>query len=476
MYDISIIGAGIIGCAIARELTKYKLKICLIEKNEDVGAGTTKANSGIVHGGYSDKPGTLKAKLCVTGNAMYQKLNTELQFGFTQTGSFVIGFNERDIKKIEELFTYGQLNGVPNLQIVDGNFVKNKEPNLNEDIIAALYCPTAGITSPYEFAIALAENAIQNGLELKLNTQITIIQKLKDHFLLTTNQEKIATKIVINAAGLYSDEVAQMLDLNEFTITPREGQYLLFDKDEGRLINGVIFQVPSEISKGVLVTKTQHGNLLIGPDATEVPMKDYLDTSKQNIDAIIATAKKTLPDFDLRKVISCFAGNRAASSLHDFIISESNVKGFINAASIESPGLTAAPAIAEMVVEIIANSEQIKLTPNKDFNPYLEHRQTIANMEEEKLNKLINKDPDYGQIVCRCETVSLGEIRTSLHKNIPVNSLDAIRRRTRAGMGRCQGGFCTPKIIQIISEELKIPKENITKKGGESLLVMGKTK
>ena len=476
MYDISIIGGGIIGSAIARELSKYKLKICLIEKNEDVGAETTKANSGIVHGGYSDKPGTLKAKLCAKGNLMYPKLHDELHFGFTQTGSFVIGFNEQDAKKIAELFSYGQTNSVPGLQIVDGDFVRNKEPHLNQDITVALYCPTAGITSPYEFALALAENAIQNGAELKLNSQVNAIQKLDDSFLVTTNQGQISTKIVINAAGLYSDEVAAMVGPSEFTITPREGQYLLFDKDEGKLINSIIFQIPNEISKGVLVTKTYHGNLLIGPDATEAPAKDYLDTSKQNIDTIITAAKKSLPNFDLRKVISCFAGNRAASSIHDFIISEAKIKGFINAASIESPGLTSAPAIAEMVVEIIERSEQIKLIPNKNFNPYLPPHQTIANMTEEKLNKLIKKDPNYGCVVCRCETVSLGEIRSSLHKNVPANSLDAVKRRTRAGMGRCQGGFCTPKIMQIINEEIKIPKEKITKKGGKSLLVVGKTK
>lgn len=472
MYDVSIIGSGIIGAAIARELAQYNLKICLIEKNDDVGTGTTKANSGIVHGGYAENPKSIKAKFSSKGNLMYKKLNDELKFGFTQTGSFVIGFNEEDKQKIQELFSYGLANGVPDLQIVDGDFVKSKEPNLNKDVTVALYCPTAGVTSPYEFAIALAENAVQNGVVLKLHTQVTAIQKLTNSFLLTTNQGEIATKIIINAAGLHADEIAHMVGLNDFTIKPRQGQYLLFDKNEGQLINSTIFQTPSAISKGILVTRTHHGNLLIGPDATEILDKGFLDTEAQNINDIINTAKRSLPDFNLQRVITCFTGNRAIPSTHDFIIGETAIKGFINAAGIESPGLTAAPAIAKHIVEVIAMSKQVTLTTKQNFNPYREPYKTVANMQEHDLNQLIKKDCDYGCIICRCETVSLGEIRESLRRNTPVNSLDAVKRRTRAGMGRCQGGFCTPKVMEIISEELKIPKGKITKKGGKSLLVV----
>ncbi len=476
MYDISIIGGGIIGSAIARELARYNFKICLIEKNEDIGTGTTKANSGIVHGGYSDNPKTIKSKFCAKGNLMYKKLNDELNFGFMQTGAFVIGFNEQDKQKIQELFSYGKTNGVPDLQIVDGDFVRDKEPHLNQDITVALYCPTSGITSPYEFAIALAENAVQNGTELKLNTKVTAINKLENHFALTTNQEKISTKIVINAAGLYADEIANMVGLNEFTIKPRAGQYLLFDKEEGHLVNTTIFQTPNEISKGILVTRTYHGNLLIGPDATMAPDKDYSDTTAENINTIIATAKRSLPYFDLCKVITCFAGNRAFADTHDFIIGESKVKGFINVAGIESPGLTAAPAIAKHIAEIVTTSGHLTPTIKHDFNPYRKPYKTLANIQEHDLNELIKKEDDYGCIICRCETVSLGEIRDSLHRNIPVDSLDAIKRRTRAGMGRCQGGFCTPKIMEVINKELNIPKEKITKKGDGSWLVSGRTK
>lgn len=476
MIDVSIIGAGVVGCAIARELAKYNLKICLIEKNEDVGAGATKANSGIVHGGYAEKPGSVKAKFSSTGNSMYKKLNDELNFGFTQVGSFVIGFDEKDAVKINELFAYGQKNGVPNLQIVDGDFVQNKEPNLNKNITVALYCPTAGIISPYEFAIALAENAIHNGVELKLNSNVNAVQKISDHFIITTDKEKIETKIVINAAGLYSDEIAKMIGLSEFTIKPRQGQYLLFDKDQGDLINSIIFQTPTAISKGILVTKTHHGNLLIGPDATPVAEQDYLDTASKNIDEIIDAAKKSMPDFDLSKVITTFAGNRAASNTGDFIIKESKIKGFINVAGIESPGLTAAPAIAIHVVDIVKTTEKVALTKKTNFDPYRKAYNTVINMQEKDLSDLIKKDAKYGCIVCRCETVSEGEICDALTRNIPIDSLDAIKRRTRAGMGRCQGAFCSPKIMEIVHSELQIPKEKITKKGGESLLVFGRTK
>lgn len=476
MYDVITIGAGIVGCAIARELAKYNLTTCLLEKNEDIGAGTTKANSGIVHGGYADKPGSLKAQLCYKGNSMYQKLNDDLSFGFSQIGSFVIGFNEKDVIKINELFEYGQKNGVSNLQIVDGDFVKNKEPNLNRDIKLALFCPTAGVTSPYEFAVALAENAVQNGTKLKLNTKVTAIQQVEDYFIVTTNNETLTAKIIINAAGLYTDEIAKMVGLNDFTIKSRQGQYLLFDKDQGDLVNSIIFQVPTAISKGILVTKTYHGNLLIGPDATPAPSKDYLDTTSKNINEIIKVAKRSLPDFDLRKVITAFAGNRATPNNNDFIIEESKIKGFINVAGIDSPGLTAAPAIAMNVIEIIKATNLVQLHPKIDFNPYRKSYNTVANMGDSELDNLIKKEAKYGHVVCRCETVSEGEICDALHRNIPINSLDAIKRRTRAGMGRCQGGFCTPKIMEIIFNELKIPKEKITKKGGESSLVIGKTK
>lgn len=477
MYDVCIIGAGIIGCSIARELAKYKLKICMLEKNEDVGAETTKANSGIVHGGYAEKFGSVKAQFSRCGNQMYHQLNSELHFGFAPIGSLVVGFNAQDNVVLQELFANGKKNGVTDLELIDGDYVKKLEPNLNQAITKALYCPSAGVTSPYEFAIALAENAIANGVSLKLNSEVTAIKKTEDYFVIhTENGTTLKTKIIINAAGLYADDIAELAGCREFKITPRQGQYLLLDKDEGALVNRVIFQTPSPISKGILVTKTYHGNLLIGPDAEEVTTKDYVDTAHRNAQEIIATAKKSLPHFDLRKVITSFAGNRAISDNNDFIIGESSCKGFINVAGISSPGLTAAPAIALRVVEIVAETGCVKLLPNLEFNPSRRAYKTIANMPSEELNSLIQAEPKYGCVVCRCETVSEGEVCDALSREIPINSLDAIKRRTRAGMGRCQGGFCTPKLLEIIENELHLSRDKITKKGQGSELVMGRTK
>lgn len=474
MYDVSIIGAGVIGAALARELSKYKLKICLIEKEEDVACGATKANSGIVHGGYAEKAGSIKAQFSYAGNRMYPKLNEELNFGFMQTGSFVIGFDESDAAKIRELYVNGKKNGVVDLHIVDGDFVKTQEPHLNQDITIALHCPTAGITSPYEFAIALVENAIHNGVELKLATQVIAIDKTpNDCFVIKTQKnEEIPTKIIINAAGLYADEIAKMAGCPDFAIKPRQGQYLLFEKDQGDLVNSVIFQTPTAVSKGILVTKTYHGNLLIGPDATPINDKDFVETAKPNINYIIEAAKRSLDKFDLNKVITTFAGNRAAPNTDDFIIGQSRIKNFINAAGIESPGLTAAPAIAIYITQLLKESGQLNMVLDENFNPYRAPYNNIHNMPEDNLNTLIKDNPKYGCVVCRCETVSEGEIYDALNRNIPINSLDAIKRRTRTCMGRCQGGFCTPKIMDIMHKELQIPKAAITKKGKESCVLM----
>jgi glycerol-3-phosphate dehydrogenase len=485
-YDICIIGGGVIGCAIARELAKYDLKICLIEKSEDVACGTTKANSGIVHGGYNEKHGSIKAKFSASGNRLFQQLDNELHFGFAQTGSLLIGFNDNDNDEIYKIYENGKKNGVHDLQIVNSDFIRSKEPHLNRTIRTALYCKHSGITSPYELAIALTENAITNGVELRLACEVIAIKKEdkeNGEFTLTTKVNDaleptyIKSKCVINAAGLYADDIAKMIGINDFTITPRQGQYLLFDKDQGHLANSVIFQVPTAVSKGVLVTRTFHGNLLIGPDATTVEHKEYLDTHDKNIQHIVQAAQQSVPDFDLRKVITSFAGNRAASSTGDFIVEENKqVKCFINVAGIESPGLTAAPAIAVYMVELAAEAMHTKFQRKTNFNPERPTYKAVASMDERELQELIKKDPSYGRIVCRCETVSEGEILDALRRPIPINSLDAIKRRTRAGMGRCQAGFCTPRIMEIIQNELHLPLEKITKKGRDSLMVIGRTK
>jgi len=485
VFDICIIGAGIVGSAIAKELSKYQLHICWLEKGEDVSVGTTKANSGIIHGGYAAKHGTLKAKLCRRGNELYRQWVNDLHFPLDMIGAFVIGFNDEDKAVLQKLYENGIKNGVKDLQIVDGDFVRQKEPHLNPDITCALYVPSVGITSPYELAIALAENAITNGVELRLNSEVVAIEKEKDHFNITTHYtplsvhfdypKNIKAKMVINAAGLHADDVAQLVGLHDFKIHPRKGQYLLFDKDQGPLVNSVVFQTPTPISKGILVTPTYHRNLLIGPDAQDVLEKQDLATDASNLARVVETAKKTLSTFDLRKVITSFAGNRAASDRGDFIIEESKVDGFINVAGIESPGLTAAPAIAEYVIDILRN-KGLAFTEKSDFKAHRKPYHHVALMNKEALNALIKESPNYGRIVCRCETVSEGEIDEALKRPVPIDTFDAIKRRTRAGMGRCQAGFCTPRILEILFDQLHMPIETISKNVKGSEIVIGRTK
>jgi glycerol-3-phosphate dehydrogenase len=475
MYDVCIIGAGVVGCAIARELSKYDIQICLLEKNEDVSTETTKANSGIVHGGYAAKHGKLKGKFSSKGNQLYEQLERELHFGFKRTGSFVVGFDKEDEITIKGLYENGIKNGAKGLKIVDGDFVREREPHISKLVTCALYCETAGITSSYELAIALAENAIANGVELKLNSKVIGIVKDKNHFIVQINSGEIKTKLVINAAGLYADEIARLVGSKEFVIKPKQGQYLLFDRDQAHLVNSVIFQAPTKAGKGILVTQTYHGNLLVGPSAEYVCEKDDVDTTADIIEYVVKTARKSIPDFNMKKVITAFSGDRASSDKYDFIIEESKVKRFINVAGIESPGLTAAPAIAVYVAEIVKQAG-VGLVAKTDFNPKRQPYYNITEMGEEELRGLIKSEPAYGRIVCRCETVSEGEVLDALRRSIPINSLDAIKRRTRAQMGRCQGGFCTPRILEIIARELKIPAEKINKRNVGSYLLVGRTK
>lgn len=475
-YDVCIIGAGVIGCAIARELSRFNLEICLLEKEDDVASGATKANSGIVHGGYDAKHGSLKAKFSAAGNALYPKLEKALHFGFKKTGSLVIGFDEADSAHIKTLYHNGIKNGVQGLAIVDADFVRKIDPQLNTAVSSALYCESAGVTEPYGFAIALAENAIDNGVNLFLKTTVVNITKEQKSFIVKTDSDQIiSARCVINAAGLFSDTISKMVGGKDFSIMPRKGQYLLFDKSEGERVKHVVFQTPSSAGKGVLVTRTYDGNLLIGPNAEIVEDKNDRETSIESINSVIESARKTLPNFDLTKVITSFSGNRATSSTGDFVIEESAVPGFINVAGIESPGLTAAPAIALYVVDLVSQSG-ISLQEKSDFNPNRRPYHRVAEMKPAELNKLIKESPEYGRIVCRCEVVSEGEILDALSRSIPISTTDAIKRRTRCGMGRCQAGFCTPKLLEIVARKLNMPMQFISKNRSGSELVMGRTK
>lgn len=470
MYDICIIGAGVVGCAIARELSKYELKVVLLEKDDDVSNGASKANSGIVHGGYAAEHGTIKGELSVKGNRLYKKLNEELNFGYRETGSIVIGFNNEDKFKINKLYANGIKNGVEGLEILDGKKIKELEPNINDEVIVGLYCKHAGITSPYELTIALAENAVENGVELRLENEVIDINKKNDRFIIKTNRNLIKARYVINCTGVYSDKIANMLNIYNFKIIPRRGQYVLLEKGYGSIVNKVIFQVPSKNGKGVLVTSTYHGNFMIGPNAEEIQDKEDVSTNSEILNYIVETARKSVPDFDIKKVITSFSGIRATSNTKDFIISESNVKGFINVAGIDSPGLTASPAIAKKVLDILLKIGVV-LKENIHFTPYRKPIIKDKDLNAKEIEELIELESGTDKIICRCELVTEGEIVEALKRNINIKSTDSIKRRTRAGMGKCQGGYCRSRVREIIARELKIPIEEIPSPGvGSSIL------
>lgn len=461
VYDITIIGAGVVGASIARELSRYSIRICLIEKEEDVTTGASKANSGIVHGGYSAKYGTLKGELCGKGNRMYEQLNKELNFGFRRTGALVVGFSEEDKTKIRQLYENGLKLGSDDLEIIYKDRIKEIEPHISEEVTTALYSKSVGVTSPYEFTIALVENAIMNGVELKLETEVTSIEIKDEYFNIKTNNGNIDSKYVINAAGLYSDKIARMIEADNFKICPRRGQYILFGKDQGHLVNTVVFQVPTEKGKGILVTTTYHGNFMIGPNAEEIDDKDDVATTIESLENVIETARKSIKDFDIRRALTSFSGIRAVSSTGDFVIEESRVKGFINVAGIDSPGLTSAPAIALKVVDIVKASG-LELREKPHFNPY---RKPLIRIKDESFyGRIDDKEPERN-IICRCEKITEAEIVDALHRGIPIKSIDAVKRRVRAGMGNCQGNFCRNRVAAIIARELKIPIDEVSVRG-----------
>lgn len=467
MYDVAIIGGGVIGCSIARELSKYKIKIVVIEQEGDVSCGATKANSGIVHGGYDAAYGTKKGYFSHRGNILFEGLNKELNFGFEKIGSLVLAFDQEELKTLSKIIENGEKNGVKNLKIINREEILKIEPNVG-GAIGALYCKNAGIVSPYEYCIALAENAISNGVEFKFNSRVDNIDKINNMYIVQTTLGEVKTKLVINAAGVNSDTVSNMINDEYFHIIPRKGEYLVYTKGYGDKVNHVIFQCPNEKGKGVLVTPTYHNNLMVGPDAQI--MDDKYDTST-NIDKlfdIIGKAEKSIPNLENKKIIRSFAGTRATSSLHDFIIEETDSKNFINVAGIESPGITSSPAIAQYVTSLI--EKIIDLPKNNKFNPHREPN-IIKKSENDMLsmkvvNEYINLDEDDpDRIVCRCEQVRQRDILDALERGIKITSTDGIKRRTRAGMGICQGRFCEPRVKKIIAKRYGISEDEITTRG-----------
>lgn len=460
MRDIIVIGAGVVGCSIARELSKYNLDVLVVEKNSDVSEGVSKGNSGIVHAGYNEKIGTLKAKLNIEGNKIFDDLSRDLQFPFKRNGAFILAFSDEEMKTLESLKENGEKLGVEGLEILTREEALNIEPNLNKEIVGVLNVKTSGIVSPYEMTIALAENAAENGVEFKLNSKVTGIEKISEGYKVTlNNKELVSGKLIINASGLEGAFLNNIVSMSKREINPVKGEYCLFDKVAGAMINKTLFQVPSKLSKGVLVTPTAEGNLLVGPNAVE---GKTLETSREGIDEILDKSKKSLEELPVARILNTFSGIRPKTKEGDFIIEEvKDAKNFINVIGIDSPGLTAAPAIGVYVVNMI--KERLDLVEKKNFKKTREKIVRFAELSLEEKNKLIKEKPAYGHMVCKCEFVTEGEIVEAIHRPIKALTVDAIKRRTRASMGGCQGIGCTLPISKILSRELGIDISDINK-------------
>lgn len=492
MYDVVIIGAGVSGCAIARELARYQLKTAVLERNADLCEGTSKANSGIVHAGYDAKPGTLKAELNVAGSRMMEQLSQELDFPYRQNGSMVLCFDEKDRDKLKELKERGEANGVKGLQIIGRKELLLLEPQLGDHVVAALLVPSGGIVCPFGLTIALAENAAVNGVEFYLNTEVTGIEACGmacddesgngvSGYRITAKHadgmvQCLETRLVVNAAGVYADRIHNMVSKQKIEIEPRKGEYLLYDKSVGNLVSHTLFQLPTALGKGILVTPTVHGNLLTGPTATDQEDKEGIDTTGSGIDMIKEKAALSIREVPLKQVITSFAGLRARlvkqTALRnqrglyecegDFMIGEvPDAPGFIDVAGMESPGLSCAPAVGVYVAEMIA--EQLKPAENKDFVAGRKGILSMALATDEERQELIRKNPLYANIICRCEMVSEGEIVDAIHRPLGATTTDGVKRRTRAGMGRCQSGFCNPKVVEILARELAVDESEINK-------------
>ena len=480
MYDVVIIGAGISGCSIARFLSRYKGSFLVMERSEDVCTGTSKANSAIIHAGFDAAHGSLMAKYNILGNQMYPELSKELGFSYINNGSLVLALSEEDIPKLEALKENGEKNGVKDLEIVDRKRLKELEPSIGHVPVAALYAPTAGIVCPFGATVAFAENAFTNGVEFRFDTEVKGLTPAKDEegrpcWVVQTLEGSVRTRAVINAAGVYSDILHNMVSSHKIHITPRRGDYLLLDRRTGGYVKHTVFQVPGKYGKGVLVSPTVHGNTIVGPTAEDIDDKEGNNTTSEGFDDLMEKAGLAFDDLPLRDVITSFAGLRAHEERHDFILGEvSDAPGFFDCAGIESPGLTAAPALGLELSDMLA--KYLSLDRNPDFNG---HRDGFLNPKAlplEELAKLIEEKPEYGRIVCRCEQVSEGEILDAIRRPLGARSLDGVKRRVRAGMGRCQSGFCSPRIMDILAEEWGVDVADITKAGGHSEVIVGLVK
>lgn len=474
-YDVVIIGAGVSGSAAARELSRYEIKACVLEKEEDVCCGTSKANSGIVHAGYDAPTGSLKAQMNLRGNELMEPLAKELDIPFIRNGSLVICRSREDLPRLEALYERGVSNGVKGLRILSREEVLEKERNISEDVYAALYAPTGGIVCPFELNIALAENANVNGVEFYFRTEVKDIEKYEEGYRVITNQGVFETKYVVNAAGVYADQFHNMVSAQKISITARRGDYCLLDKSAGAHVKNTIFTLPGKFGKGILVAPTAHGNLILGPTAIDIQDKEGTNTTGEGLEQVMKNAGMNVKDLPMRQIITSFAGLRAHEGGDEFIIEEIfDAPGFIDCAGIESPGLTSCPAIGERIAGII--KEKMGLREKEDF---ISERKGILKPETlsgEERAALIRENPAYGNIICRCEMITEGEIVEAIRRPLGAKSLDGVKRRTRAGMGRCQAGFCSPRTMEILAREQKTDIRKVTKSGGASYLVVGTNK
>ena len=475
MYDVVIIGGGVSGAATARELARYQARICVLEKEEDVCCGTSKANSAIVHAGYDAKTGSLKAKLNVRGNERMEQLSKDLDFPFERRGSLVICLDEEDMPALRELYDRGVANGVKGLQILSREETLAMEPNVSDQVKASLYAPTAGIVCPFHLNIALAENAYANGVDFKFNTEVTEIRKMDGGYELVTKQGIYKTRCVVNAAGVYADRFHNMVSDAKIHITPRRGDYCLLDKSAGGHVSRTIFNLPNQYGKGVLVTPTVHGNLLVGPTAIDIEDKEGTNTTREGLEQVMEKAGQNVKNLPMRQVITSFAGLRAHEDGSEFIIGEAeDAPGFIDCAGIESPGLTCCPAIGEMVAQIL--KEKLGLEEKETFHATRKGLLNPNTLSKEEHAALIKENPAYGNVICRCEMITEGEIIDAIRRPLGARSLDGVKRRTRAGMGRCQSGFCMPRTMEILARECGVSMFEITKSGGKSQIVVGTNK
>ena len=469
MYDVVIIGGGVIGCAVARYLSAFQGKICLVEREEDVCCGSSKANSALIHAGFDARHGSLMARFNVRGSQMMPSLAKELDIPFRRNGALVLCFREEDLPKVQELYENGQKNGVEGLAILNSDEIYAMEPNVAPGAVAALYAPTAGIVCPFLMTIAFAENAAVNGVEFRLGTEVNGVTARKEGgWTVQTRKGALNTRMVVNAAGIYSDLFHNMVSDRKLHITPRRGDYCLLDHNASGIVERTIFQVPGPQGKGILVTPTIHGNILLGPTAVAIDDREGTNTTAAGLSELLSKTGATVCNIPTRQVITSFAGLRATEDGREFVIGEA-APGFYDCAGIESPGLSSSPAIGEYAAGEIA--EKLGLSPKADW---IRERRGILDPKKlrvEERNALIREQPAYGQIICRCEGVSEGEILDAIHRPLGARNFDAVKRRVRTGMGRCQAGFCSPRVMEILARELGIGLDEVTKTGGASRFI-----